>query len=310
MSNIANISRRYFRCTRAVSDEPPGICLGILEPTADGVSLACDRCGTTYPLEQWGANLAPSNAPTDVIGYNEEERRSQYLRLHYDAWLPKDPHGPIAQAFGIAPFEQDFYERISLELADLNLLGREFFLDIGCAAGRLTMASAEHLSPEGVALGIDTNITLLRLAQSLSQSPSTGSGDEASLAVALRKKFGRALDRVLYASMDANRLALESGSVDMVLALNIVDRLEAPRVVLNEIGRVLRVGGYLVLSCPFDWPKEVPTDQRAYTLDQLVDKSVFFRTRTDPAVPWVVRDAGNDRELHLYACELGIYRRI
>src|SRR5262249_41741994 len=78
---------------------------------------------------------------------------------------------------------------------------------------------------------------------------------------------------------DARALPFGDRSFDSVLCTQVLEHVVDPRATLREIGRVLRSGGRLVLTCPGTWPAhEVPHDYWRFTrwgLEHLFDEAGF-----------------------------------
>ncbi len=72
---------------------------------------------------------------------------------------------------------------------------------------------------------------------------------------------------------------LSDNSFDVVLCSQVLEHCFTPDSLLDEISRVLRPGGYLILTIPFFWPEhEQPFDSQRYTsfgLCDLVDCAGF-----------------------------------
>ena len=70
---------------------------------------------------------------------------------------------------------------------------------------------------------------------------------------------------------------LSDNSFDVVLCSQVLEHCFTPDSLLSEISRVLRPGGYLILTIPFFWPEhEQPYDSQRYTsfgLRKLVDRA-------------------------------------
>ncbi|MFW5925535.1 MAG: class I SAM-dependent methyltransferase [Myxococcota bacterium] len=63
------------------------------------------------------------------------------------------------------------------------------------------------------------------------------------------------VDGVFYRVEDAERLSYPDGAFDVVVCLEVIEHVARPDAVLEEIARVLRPGGHLVLTCPSaDYP--------------------------------------------------------
>jgi SAM-dependent methyltransferase len=61
-------------------------------------------------------------------------------------------------------------------------------------------------------------------------------------------------------------LPLRDGLVDHVVSFEVIEHLPEPGIMLREAYRVMRAGGYLLLSAPFQWwEHEAPWDYQRYT---------------------------------------------
>lgn len=80
---------------------------------------------------------------------------------------------------------------------------------------------------------------------------------------------------------DATKLPIASQSVDLVFCSQVLEHVPHPRSVVRECFRVLRQGGWLVLSAPFYWPlHEEPHDYFRFTrhgLEHLIKDAGFTR---------------------------------
>jgi len=140
--------------------------------------------------------------------------------------------------------------------AGLAMLGgwRGPALEIGCAAGGVTQALAER--GNGLVLGVDLNISMLRLAQRVL---ATGRVRYARRRIGLvydRRDFAVPLARpeaVDYWACDALALPFAPDAFGLVAALNVLDAVQAPQMLLAGIAALLRPGGGAVLACPYDW---------------------------------------------------------
>ncbi len=121
----------------------------------------------------------------------------------------------------------------------IEFLGRPTgrILDIGCGPGNVTL-DIEH---DGTLTGTDFALPMLR---------------QASDSATTQKK------RVNLMASDATALPLASSSTNTVLVLGLLEYISDPRDVLQEIHRILQIGGTLVLSfpnarSPFVWVDDV-----------------------------------------------------
>ncbi|MGY0613168.1 class I SAM-dependent methyltransferase [Luteimonas sp. A501] len=82
------------------------------------------------------------------------------------------------------------------------------------------------------------------------------------------------------------RLPLESGIADHVVSFEVMEHLAEPNVMLSEAHRILRSGGRLTLSVPFQWwVHEAPYDYYRYTchgLEHMLTKAGFYEIKVRP----------------------------
>lgn len=126
-------------------------------------------------------------------------------------------------------------------------------VDCGCGTGRSISATAT-LTPSGRFLGIDLSFAKLDLAARILMGTTPIQGALPDYGFTNRFVIrGRGLTNVLLAQADALALPLEDGSADLVLSVNLLDRVPDPRAAIHEARRVLRPGGALVLTTPLNW---------------------------------------------------------
>ena len=77
---------------------------------------------------------------------------------------------------------------------------------------------------------------------------------------------------------DGTTIPLDDGSVECVMATEVLEHCIQPRQLLSEAKRVLKPGGFFFMTAPFLWPLHcVPHDQYRYT---------------PFALEWLLKDAG------------------
>lgn len=238
MIDLSVVGTRFLRCPRRWNASPSVRCHGSLVVDRRDQTLACQRCGVVYVIAPWGPHLV-DRSREDPFGFVDEERRDQYRQIQFAPWLDRTGSGDrIAEAFGVSPRSVDFYSEVSSVLSGLSLDAAQLAVDVGCAVGRTTFELSRMVCSTGVALGVDTNTAHLQFASSLLGVKNGIQGvADSSLATALRREFGAGLNRTLFATMDASELALDAESVDVLLALNLLDRVRSPKEVLAEFAR-------------------------------------------------------------------------
>ncbi len=78
---------------------------------------------------------------------------------------------------------------------------------------------------------------------------------------------------------DAHNLPFKSETFDSVFCSQVIEHVEYPEHVVDEIGRIIKVGGKLILSAPFMFPKHSdPFDYHRFTdikLERMLKKAGF-----------------------------------
>jgi SAM-dependent methyltransferase/uncharacterized protein YbaR (Trm112 family) len=127
-------------------------------------------------------------------------------------------------------------------------------IDVGCAAGGTSFALAAARLGELV-LGVDVNLGLLRLARRAAHGVVCYPRRRIGL-VYDRRRFAVSLpgaERVDFWACDAAALPFAAGTIGLVAALNLLDCVPEPSLVLAELARLLAPGGDLLLATPYDW---------------------------------------------------------
>jgi ubiquinone/menaquinone biosynthesis C-methylase UbiE len=116
-------------------------------------------------------------------------------------------------------------------IRELNLAPGERCLDVGCGAGILSATLASW----------DCRVDAIDLAPNML---------ELARAEAERRGVGA---RVSTALGDVHRLQFPANSFGLVVALGVLPWVDDPRLALEEMARVLRPGGYLIVSVDNRW---------------------------------------------------------
>jgi len=127
-------------------------------------------------------------------------------------------------------------------------------LDLGCAAGRTSFDLAE-VHESALVLGLDLNLGLLRVARRAGAGHVSYPRRRIGLAYD-RRRFDVALagaGRVDFWACDATCLALPPAQADLCVALNLIDCVANPRILLESFARLTRIGGRILLATPYDW---------------------------------------------------------
>jgi SAM-dependent methyltransferase/uncharacterized protein YbaR (Trm112 family) len=249
----------------------------IWHETADEIiagTLACAGCETRFPIIEAIPVLVP------------EPRRFIAEQLAYFT-LRDDMPGPLADWLGDAAGPGSWYDTMRqhqsgygfdhwsgdahssalavLRAGLMRLPQRKdgLALDLGCGPGRTSVALVEEGA--ALALGLDLNVALLRLArQALAgrvRFPLRRSGLTYELHEVATTIDAATAARVDFWIADATAPPFAGATIDLITGLNVLDCMAAPIAGIAAIGRLLRPGGQAVLATPYDWsPAATPLE--------------------------------------------------
>jgi SAM-dependent methyltransferase len=111
-------------------------------------------------------------------------------------------------------------ERLTHELAGLDVGPDERVVDLGCGTGSLTLALLDRLGSAGQVLAVDYSLPMIEAAGAKMGDP-----------------------RVRWLQADAEALPLSAGTVDRVICFSAWPHFDRPAAVAGELARVLAPGG-------------------------------------------------------------------
>ncbi|GAB3808914.1 class I SAM-dependent methyltransferase [Humibacter antri] len=159
----------------------------------------------------------------------------------------------------------------SLAIERLGIEEGDAVLDLGCGTGGDLGPLLKSIGPAGSVTGVDVDATALDLA---------------------RERYGDPRLRLLVG--DAHALELDSASIDRVYVDRTMQHLAAPATALDQVRRVLRPGGRVVLAEP-DWRTfliDHPDPDLADAYRQFVVGQVIRNARIGSELPRLVQNAG------------------
>jgi len=198
-------------------------------------------------------------------------------------------------------------------------------LDLGCAVGRASFELAQHF---GTVTGIDFSARFIRIAHQMQQKGNihyelVEEGEIVSYHEQQLSTMGldKNQENIEFFQGDATNLKPQFTDYDLVLAINLIDRLRTPAVFLDDIRHRINIGGVLAIASPYTWleeftPKEnwlggIRKDGEPFsTLDGLKEHlGKHFKLINEPAdVPFVIRDT--KRKFQHSFSQLSIWERL
>jgi len=182
--------------------------------------------------------------------YESDLLVDQYLLFHYGTAEDQLPYlyGPRDALFYPVRCVSDF-------LPAIGVVRRA--LDLGCAVGRSTF-ELSRWAPEVV--GVDLSHRFIAAANHVRETGQIEIRrmEEGELATRFTRELPVDLqrERCRFEIADATALPTNFGQFDVVLAANLIDRVKAPRHLLDSFSGLVRPGGHLILASPYTWLEE------------------------------------------------------
>jgi 5-histidylcysteine sulfoxide synthase/putative 4-mercaptohistidine N1-methyltranferase len=239
---------------------------------------------------------APAALPNEL--YETDSAVSQYCEFHYGPNCFDVPNFPATITGHILAHHQG---------------GKERALDLGCAVGRGSFELAKFFEQ---VMGIDFSARFIRQAIALLENGFINYAicDEGELKTSRdytieQLGFSGLESRVAFWQGDAQNLRPQFTDYDLIVAVNLIDRLKTPASFLSTIHERLRPGGTLAIASPYTWLEEYTPranwlggraggDAPRSTLDALREiLAPQFRPLAPPIdVPFVIRETARKHQ--------------
>ena len=262
----------YDDFTTPTLDEKHNLILGSSWASSGNLILKHSRYAFRRHFYQHaGFRLAISNNKDKTNYYEQDEVISEYLEFHYSNNKP----------FGVENFLKNCVNEVIKYTANKNVA-----LDIGCAVGRASFELARYFNK---VVGIDFSARFIQEGVKLKNEGKISwnkkiEGDIKEQKSITLKELGLddIKEKVEFWQGDACNLKPFLKGYDLVLALNLIDRLYNPKLFLEDIKGRINKGGILAISSPYTWqevstPKEnwlggyYKDNKPVYTIDTLKD---------------------------------------
>lgn len=242
-----------------------------------------------------GFRYIVSEAPVNIVDshYESDKMLSEYAEFHY----------------GESYFNVPNFQQTLVNLAVKAMAGKPMHkaLDLGCAVGRSSFELAKHFD---AVTGIDFSARLINLGVQMQQRgviryTITDEGELVQYREQRLADFDLSdvADKVEFMQGDACNLKSVFSGYDLLMAVNLLDRLYDPALFLQSVHERINAGGLLVLASPYTWLEEhtektkwlggFKKDGESFTtldgLHALLD--AHFTLQGEPqSVPFVIRE--------------------
>lgn len=201
--------------------------------------------GDTAGMQKYLYRLQQNGAQAEA----ERSLLSTYMDFHYGS--PDDVPEPLAPYTDPKACWQRLVETAFPEGEGKYHLS----LDLGCSVGRYTFELARF---SGLAVGMDTHFQKVAAAAGFQRTGRVGYK---------RKRRGRCYENVessflpvrntLFLAADALDPPFRAETFDCVAALNLLDNVRFPIVLIGQMDALLKNGGTMVMGSPYEWRADI-----------------------------------------------------
>jgi SAM-dependent methyltransferase len=220
-------------------------------------ALRCPRCNSPLAAEETRVHCTGSEAheieveeDTLILARPDPGKYDPLFASRYAAlWA----FGYVTLNSGL---DEGLYRTVSSFVAEALAAcptERPLIVDAGCGVGRVT-GDCGRLAPHADILALDASPPMLAFARRvvLGTEPIEVELPTYGFPHLTIPPYG--LTTPIFARADVEHLPLADASVDLILSVNIVDRLpRGPELALSECHRVLKPGGTLIFTDPLNW---------------------------------------------------------
>lgn len=244
-----------------------------------------------------------ADVQTEFSTYETDTSVAQYCEFHYGQ-----------EYFNVANFaktyahyaidaiqnDQDFSDRSDLKA-----------LEVGCSVGRASFELAKHFNE---VTGLDFSARFIRIANQLQTTgtvlytiPQEGEIMEFKEQTLQELGLDKTAGKCQFLQQDASNMKPIFTGYDMIVAVNLLDRLYEPKKFLTDLAQRLNDGGLLMLASPYSWDEQFTQKENwlgGYkdahsgenvttfeTLQQLLEAD-FELCHEPEDIPFVIRETG------------------
>src|SRR4051794_39585534 len=239
--------------------------------------------------------------------YETKRYVDEYLLFHYGRSKELCPYGFVPSE--LLQFHKRLREQCLLPLQSRSAIRA---LDIGCAVGRLTFELALLFDE---VRGIDNSQAFINTARQLAKKRSAtirvleSGGHFSNNRIFLPKAFRG--DRVRFAVGDALDLGANTftnATFDLVTGINLLCRLPSPRKFLQQLPKIVKPGGQLILGSPFSWLENFTAKKEWLGAEEVIKAlRPHFKLAQRRDLPFMIRE--HRRKFQLVVSDVMTFRR-
>ncbi|SFR63750.1 5-histidylcysteine sulfoxide synthase [Thiomicrospira sp. ALE5] len=201
-----------------------------------------------------GFRYIASDAPVqkEFSTYETDSAVAQYCEFHFGD-----------EYFGVANFAKAYADlAIGYAQTDADLAKREHLkvLEVGCSVGRASFELAKHFER---VVGLDFSARFINVANQLQTTgqlrytlPIEGEIMDFKETTLAQLGLNEVASRCEFLQQDATNMKPIFSGYDMIVAMNLIDRLYEPKKFLTDVAGRLNSGGLLMLGSPYTWLEE------------------------------------------------------
>lgn len=172
--------------------------------------------------------------------YETDELVSQYCEFHFGE-----------EYFGVKNFPLNI-----VDIANKYAINKNSVLDIGCSVGRVSFELTKYFDK---VVGIDYSSKFIEAANHLKDNKLIKFEKRIEGNIKQKKEYkldNIDISKVSFFEGDACSLSNEYKGFDMIIAINLLDRLHTPTAFLEDITQRLNSDGIFIVASPFTWMEE------------------------------------------------------
>ena len=242
-----------------------------------------------------------ASVQTEFSTYETDNSVAQYCEFHFgDEYFNVPNFAKTYANYAIDAIKAD---------ADFNQRNDLRVLEVGCSVGRASFELAKYFNE---VTGLDFSARFIRIANQLQTTgsilytiPQEGEIMDFKEQTLRDLDLEKTASKCEFLQQDASNMKPIFTGYDMIVAVNLLDRLYEPKKFLQDVAHRLNAGGLLMLSSPYSWDetftqkenwlggyKDSQSGENVTTLETLQNLLTddFEMVREAEDIPFVIRE--------------------